>query len=230
MTDRREEIGMRLEAVRAEIATSARAAGRQPEEITLVVVTKTFPACDVEHLAALGVLDAGENREQEGSTKASEVLAPINWHFIGQLQRKKVKSVLEWASVIHSVDRLDLAEEVVKRAVAREQVLRVLVQVSLDGAQGRAGARRSELLEIASLLATSPMVDLAGLMAVAPLDENPRTAFQHLQEIRADFIREFPEALWCSAGMSGDFAAAIELGATHVRVGSSILGSRPTFG
>ena len=132
--------------------------------------------------------------------------------------------------MIHSVDRLDLAEEVVKRAVAREQVLRVLVQVSLDGAQGRAGARRSELLEIASLLATSPMVDLAGLMAVAPLDENPRTAFQHLQEIRADFIREFPEALWCSAGMSGDFAAAIELGATHVRVGSSILGSRPTFG
>ena len=230
MTGRREEIGMHLDAVRAEIATSARAAGRQPEEITLVVVTKTFPASDVEHLAALGVLDAGENREQEGSTKASEVLAPINWHFIGQLQRKKVKSVLEWASVIHSVDRLDLAEEVVKRAVAREQVLRVLVQVSLDGAQGRAGARRSELSEIASLLSTSPMVDLAGLMAVAPLDEDPRAAFQNLQAIRADFIREFPEALWCSAGMSGDFAAAIEFGATHVRVGSSILGSRPTFG
>ncbi len=230
MTGRREEIGMRLEALRAEIATSARAAGRQPEEITLVVVTKTFPASDVEHLAALGVLDVGENREQEGSTKASEVLAPINWHFIGQLQRKKVKSVLEWASVIHSVDRLELAEEIVKRAVGREQVLRVLVQVSLDGAQGRAGARPSELSEIASLLATSPMVDLAGLMAVAPLDEDPRTAFQHLQEIRAVFIREFPEALWCSAGMSGDFAAAIEFGATHVRVGSSILGSRPTFG
>jgi len=229
MTGRREELGMRLEAVRAEIATSARAAGRQPEEITLVVVTKTFPASDVEHLAALGVLDAGENREQEGSTKASEVLAPINWHFIGQLQRKKVKSVLEWASVIHSVDRLELAEEIVKRAVGREHVLRVLVQVSLDGAQGRAGARSSELSEIASLLATSPMVDLAGLMAVAPVDEDPRTAFQHLQEIRAVFIREFPEALWCSAGMSGDFATAIEFGATHVRVGSSILGSRPTF-
>ncbi|PHX75520.1 MAG: YggS family pyridoxal phosphate-dependent enzyme [Actinobacteria bacterium] len=230
MTGRREEIGMRLDAVRAEIATSARVAGRQPEEITLVVVTKTFPASDVEHLAALGVLDVGENREQEGSTKASEVLAPISWHFIGQLQRKKVKSVLEWASVIHSVDRLELAEEIVKRAVGREQVLRVLVQVSLDGAQGRAGARRSELSEIASLLSTSPMVDLAGLMAVAPLDEDPRIAFQNLQAIRADFILEFPEALWCSAGMSGDFAAAIEFGATHVRVGSSILGSRPTFG
>lgn len=230
MTGRREEIGMHLDAVRAEIATSARAAGRQPEEITLVVVTKTFPASDVEHLAALGVLDVGENREQEGSTKASEVLAPISWHFIGQLQRKKVKSVLEWASVIHSVDRLELAEEIVKRAVGREQVLRVLVQVSLDGAQGRAGARRSELSEIASLLSTSPMVDLAGLMAVAPLDGDPRAAFQNLQAIRADFIREFPEALWCSAGMSGDFAAAIEFGATHVRVGSSILGSRPTFG
>ncbi|CAB5044784.1 unannotated protein [freshwater metagenome] len=230
MSGRRDEIRMRLDAVRAEIATSARAAGRQPEEITLVVVTKNFPTSDVEHLAALGVLDAGENREQEGSAKASEVLAPMNWHFIGQLQRKKVKSVLEWASVIHSVDRLELAEEIVKRVVGREQVLRVLVQVSLDGAQGRAGARRSELSEIASLLATSPMVDLAGLMAVAPLGEDPRAAFQNLQAIRADFIREFPGALWCSAGMSGDLAAAIEFGATHVRVGSSILGSRPTFG
>ncbi|CAB4782753.1 MAG: YggS family pyridoxal phosphate-dependent enzyme [Actinobacteria bacterium] len=230
MSGRRDEIRMRLDAVRAEIATSARAAGRQSEEITLVVVTKNFPTSDVEHLAALGVLDAGENREQEGSAKASEVLAPINWHFIGQLQRKKVKSVLEWASVIHSVDRLELAEEIVKRVVGREQVLRVLVQVSLDGAQGRAGARRSELSEIASLLATSPMVDLAGLMAVAPLGEDPRAAFQNLQAIRADFIREFPGALWCSAGMSGDLAAAIEFGATHVRVGSSILGSRPTFG
>lgn len=230
MSGRRDEIRMRLDAVRAEIATSARAAGRQSEEITLVVVTKNFPTSDVEHLAALGVLDAGENREQEGSAKASEVLAPMNWHFIGQLQRKKVKSVLEWASVIHSVDRLELAEEIVKRVVGREQVLRVLVQVSLDGAQGRAGARRSELSEIASLLATSPMVDLAGLMAVAPLGEDPRAAFQNLQAIRANFIREFPGALWCSAGMSGDLAAAIEFGATHVRVGSSILGSRPTFG
>lgn len=230
MTDRREEIGKNLDAVRAEIATSARAAGRQPEEITLVVVTKTFPASDVEHLVALGVGDVGENREQEGSTKACEVLAPIKWHFIGQLQRNKVKSVLKWASVIHSVDRLELAEEIVKQAVGREQVLRVLVQVSLDGGQGRAGALRSELSEIASLLSSSPSVDLVGLMAVAPLDEDPRTAFHKLQTIRADFIGEFPEALWCSAGMSGDFAAAIEFGATHVRVGSSILGSRPAFG
>ncbi|CAB4840509.1 unannotated protein [freshwater metagenome] len=230
MTDRREELAKHLDQVRAEIATAARAAHRQPEEISLVVVTKNFPASDVEHLIALGVSDVGENREQEGSSKSSEVRSSINWHFIGQLQRNKVKSVLEWANVIHSVDRIELAEEIVKRAVGRSQILRVLVQVSLDSAPGRAGAPRSELNEIASLLATSPMVELSGLMAVAPLDEDPRAAFHRLQAIRADFISDFPEAVWCSAGMSGDFAAAIEFGATHVRIGSSILGSRPTFG
>lgn len=230
MTDRRAEIAKHLDEVRAEISAAARAAHRQPEEISLVVVTKNFPASDVEHLAALGVRDVGENREQEGSLKSSEVSTSINWHFIGQLQRNKVKSVLEWATVIHSVDRIELAEEIVKRAAGREKILRVLVQVSLDSAPGRAGALGSEVNEIASVLAASELIELSGLMAVAPLDEDPRAAFHRLQEIRAHFIREFPEALWCSAGMSGDFAAAIESGATHVRIGSSILGPRPAFG
>lgn len=230
MTDRRGELAIQLEKVRAEIAAAARAAHRQPEEISLVVVTKNFPASDVKHLISLGVSDVGENREQEGSLKSSEIQSSINWHFIGQLQRNKVKSVLQWADVIHSVDRIELAHEIVKRAPERSQKVRVLVQVSLDSAPGRAGAPRAELNEIASALANSPMVELSGLMAVAPLHEDPRAAFHRLQSIRADFMSDFPEAVWCSAGMSGDFAAAIEFGATHVRIGSSILGSRPTFG
>ena len=137
--DRRAEISQNLHEVRDRIDSTTIAAGRQPREVSLIVVTKNFPASDVAHLASLGVRDVGENRQQEGSVKSGEVDAELTWHFIGQLQRNKVASVLGWADVIHSVDRLELAQEIVKRAPLRDRPIRVLIQISLDGSAGRAG-------------------------------------------------------------------------------------------
>ena len=228
--DRRAEISQNLHEVRDRIDSTTIAAGRQPREVSLIVVTKNFPASDVAHLASLGVRDVGENRQQEGSVKSGEVDAELTWHFIGQLQRNKVASVLGWADVIHSVDRLELAQEIVKRAPLRDRPIRVLIQISLDGSAGRAGVAPQDLSAIAAVLAGAPQVDLSGVMAVAPLDEDPRAAFERLSGIREGFLRDHPTATWCSAGMSNDYVEAIEQGATHVRIGSSILGSRPPFG
>ena len=228
--DRRAEISQNLHEVRDRIDSTTIAAGRQPREVSLIVVTKNFPASDVAHLASLGVRDVGENRQQEGSVKSGEVDAELTWHFIGQLQRNKVASVLGWADVIHSVDRLELAQEIVKRAPLRDRPIRVLIQISLDGSAGRAGVAPQDLSAIAAVLAGAPQVDLSGVMAVAPLDEDPRAAFERLSGIREGFLRDHPTATWCSAGMSNDYVEGIEQGATHVRIGSSILGSRPPFG
>jgi len=228
--DRRAEISQNLHEVRDRIDSTTIAAGRQPREVSLIVVTKNFPASDVAHLASLGVQDVGENRHQEGSVKSGEVDAELTWHFIGQLQRNKVAAVLGWADVIQSVDRLELAQEIVKRAPLRDRPIRVLIQISLDGSAGRAGAAPQDLSAIAAVLAGAPQVDLSGVMAVAPLDEDPRAAFERLSGIREGFLRDHPTATWCSAGMSNDYVEAIERGATHVRIGSSILGSRPPFG
>ena len=228
--DRRAEISQNLHEVRDRIDSTTIAAGRQPREVSLIVVTKNFPASDVAHLASLGVRDVGENRHQEGSVKSGEVDAELTWHFIGQLQRNKVAAVLGWADVIQSVDRLELAHEIVKRAPLRDRPIRVLIQISLDGSAGRAGAAPQDLSAIAAVLAGAPQVDLSGVMAVAPLDEDPRAAFERLSGIREGFLRDHPTATWCSAGRSNDYVEAIERGATHVRIGSSILGSRPPFG
>ena len=228
--DRRAEISQNLHEVRDRIGSTAIAAGRKPQDVSLIVVTKNFPASDVAHLASLGVRDVGENRQQEGSVKSGEVDAALTWHFIGQLQRNKVAAVLGWADVIHSVDRLELAQEIVKRAPLRDRPIRVLIQISLDGSAGRAGVAPQDLSAIAAVLAGAPQVDLSGVMAVAPVDEDPRAAFERLSGIREGFLRDHPTATWCSAGMSNDYVEAIEQGATHVRIGSSILGSRPPFG
>jgi len=227
---RRDEIAAGLDAVRTRIADAARAAGREPDEITLVAVTKFFPASDVRILADLGVTDVGENRHPEAGDKRAECDdLPVRWHFIGGLQSNKAVAVGSYADVVESVDRAKLVSALNRGAHDRSHEVDVLLQVSLDppGRAGRAGADPAALAALAQAVEAAGMLRLRGLMAVAPLGEDPRTAFARLAEIRAQFVRERPGATWLSAGMSSDLEAAIEAGATHVRVGSAILGARP---
>ena len=231
------QIQGRLAAVRGRIAAAAEAAGRQDNPPKLIVVTKFHPADDVRRLAALGVTDVGENRDQEASEKASALgELGLRWHFVGQLQSNKAKSVVRYAHAIHSVDRPQLAAALA-RSVAAEQdrtgrgPLECFIQVSLDEDAGshRGGASRLEVPGLADQLAGSPGIVLAGLMAVAPLGSDPEAAFAKLAEISAHLLRDHPAASGISAGMSQDLESAVRAGATHLRIGSDILGSRPAL-
>jgi pyridoxal phosphate enzyme (YggS family) len=227
---RREEIEAGLARVRERIATACADAGRSPDEVRLVVVTKTFPAEDVRILADLGVTDVGENRHQEAEAKAAECAdLGLTWHFIGGLQSNKAAAVASYAAVVESVDRRKLLGPLSKGAHTRSHPLDVLLQVSLDppGLPGRSGADPGDLADLAAGVDAAGMLQLRGLMAVAPLGEDPAAAFGRLAEVRREFLETHPEATWLSAGMSGDLEQAISAGATHVRVGSAVLGSRP---
>lgn len=208
-----------LAAVRERMSRACDLAGRDLESVTLIAVTKTFPASDIEILADLGVTDVGESKEQEGHGKA-EALAhlELTWHFIGQLQRNKAKRVASWARVIHSVDRAELIPLLDSREV--------LIQVNLDPeVPGRGGIHVEQIARLAQQIAASSL-RLRGLMAVAPLERDPAQAFAVLHQSHRELVATYPDATWISAGMSGDLEAAIAHGATHVRLGASILGSR----
>jgi pyridoxal phosphate enzyme (YggS family) len=213
--NREEEIARNLADVRARISAVA------DHEVTLIAVTKTFPVSDVQILHNLGVKDFGENRDSEGAQK-SEIVKGI-WHFQGQIQSNKLKSITSWASVIHSLDEARHFEIIEKVAT---HPLSIFLQVSLDGAHHRGGASADKLYELAALVESSPTHTLSGLMSVPPVGVDPDEAYSQLAVIRSDFMKEFPKATSLSAGMSGDYESAISHGATHVRVGSSILGSR----
>jgi PLP dependent protein len=233
---RREQVAANLASVRARIATSCADAGRPSSDVRLVVVTKFFPASDVRILAELGVTDVGENRHQEAEAKAAECAdLPLDWHFIGGLQSNKAAAVVAYSSVVESVDRRKLLRPLARGAQARSRPVDVLLQVSLDppGASGRAGADPAELDDLAEAVSeaaqeTGDSLALRGLMAVAPLGEDPAAAFGRLADVRRDFLARHPGATWLSAGMSADLEQAILAGATHVRVGSAVLGSRPS--
>ncbi|MEH0972915.1 YggS family pyridoxal phosphate-dependent enzyme [Micromonospora sp. CPCC 205546] len=237
--DRRAEIAAGLDRVRSRIAGACAAAGRDTAEVTMIAVTKTYPAGDVVALAGLGVADVGENRDQEASGKAVEVAAAgvtPRWHFIGQLQRNKARSVVRYADVVHSVDSVRLARALdAASATARDRPLDVLVQVSIDGDVARGGALPDSadpgagLGAVAEVVAGAQALRLTGLMAVAPLGWEPERAFARLAEVAAAFRAVHPGATALSAGMSGDLEIAIRYGATHVRVGSALLGMRPTL-
>ena len=210
-----DEISSRLENVRANIAAVA------DHDVTLIAVTKTFPVSDVQILHDLGVTDFGENRDAEGSEKSVAVAG--TWHFQGQIQSNKLKSITKWAHVIHSLDdprHFEIIEKVAPHPLS------IFLQVSLDGAHHRGGAGLDDLYALAELVEKSPTHTLAGLMSVPPLGVDPDLAFSQLAVIHNDFMKAFPNATGLSAGMSGDYQSAISHGATHVRVGSSILGSR----
>ena len=228
MKDRKAELASNLAAVKASI----------PAEVHLIVVTKTFPVSDAKFLHQLGVSEFGENRDQEGRIKAP--LVPGKWHFQGQLQSNKLKSICTWADVIQTIDTTRYVELVSKAANSNDRELEVFIQVSLDktdssgnssnlasgGGENRGGALPSELSEIADAILNTSNLKLQGLMAVAPLGEEPDSAFERLAKIHQNFKMQYPTAPYLSAGMSGDFLSAISHGATHIRVGSSILGSR----
>jgi pyridoxal phosphate enzyme (YggS family) len=229
------ELSRNLAATRNRIAAACAAAGRDPAEITLVAVTKTYPASDVLALAGLGLTDFGENRDQEAAPKAAEVAAagqPVTWHFVGQLQSNKAHSVAAYASVVHSVDRIRLVRHLGAAALstpgrnAAAAALICLVQVSLDGDQNRGGVPADRMLEIAKAIEAEPGLALGGLMAVAPLHEDPLAAFAPLRELSAAVRSVSASATIVSAGMSGDLEAAIECGATHLRIGTALLGDR----
>ena len=230
--DRRAEIAANLEQVRTRIAAAAASADRDPAEITLVVVTKTFPADDVRLLAELGVSDVGENRDQEAAPKA-EACADLDlrWHFVGQLQRNKARSVAAYADVVHSVDRTRLVSAL-DEAVARSgrDAISALIQVNLDGETGRGGAEPDQVDALADAVAAAEHLQLAGVMAVAPLGADPAAAFAKLAELAARVRADHPAATAISAGMSADLEGAVAAGATHLRVGSGVLGRRPSNG
>ncbi|MDP9418183.1 MAG: YggS family pyridoxal phosphate-dependent enzyme [Actinomycetota bacterium] len=231
-SDRASELGANLARVRERVAAASASAGRDPSEVTIVVVTKTRPSSDVRILARLGVRDVGENRDQEAHTKAAECAdLGLRWHFVGQVQTNKARSVATYADVVHSVDRERLVEALSEAAEARQRVVRCLVQVVLGTEPGvlgpRAGIAPRHAAGLADAIAAAPGLELAGVMGVAPLGAEPAPAFARLAEV-ADVVRSrHPGATIISAGMSGDLEAAIRAGATHVRVGTAVLGARP---
>jgi pyridoxal phosphate enzyme (YggS family) len=224
---RRDELAASLAAVRGRIDRAMTDAGRT-DEVTLVVVTKLFPATDVDLLSALGVTDVGENRDQEASAKVAELAHRdrLRLHFVGQLQSNKAASVAHYADVVQSVDRARLARALDRAASASGRVLDVTVQVGLDEAEGRGGVAPDGARSLADLVAGSSSQRLRGVMAVAPLGADPRAAFARLRAVGDGLRADHPGATWVSAGMSADLEAAVAEGATHLRVGSAILGSR----
>jgi len=237
MSTRDDELRDNLLQVRERIEKACQAAGRSPDEVTLVAITKTFPVSDVRALADLGVRDVGENREQELKAKAPDC-PDLTWHFVGQLQSKKARSVVRYASAVHSVDRLSLVAALSKAAVAEEKTLRCLLQVSLasygsaDAATGaaRGGVEPDAVLDLAGEVASADGLELGGVMAVAPLGSDPDEAFAGLREVASRLRSEHPGADWISAGMTADLDAAIRQGATHVRLGRALLGTRTPAG
>mgnify|MGYP002631227709 CR=1 FL=1 len=220
-----DEISANLEKVNEQIKLAAASANRLSEDITLVVVTKTFPVSDIEILYSLGIRDFGENRDQEASAKVGLLPKDVRWHFQGQIQSNKLKSITSWASYIHSVDQLKYAQMISDYSAGNEKP--IFMQVSLDKPpQSRSGVNPSELLELAGAISALPGIRLQGLMAVAPVNSPAEQAFAELEDIRSDFLGTFPDAKSLSIGMSGDYQIAITYGATHIRIGSSILGIR----
>ncbi|UQX87184.1 YggS family pyridoxal phosphate-dependent enzyme [Jatrophihabitans telluris] len=245
--DRAAELRANLRAVRLRIATAAERAGRDPNTITLIAVTKFFPVADVLALAEAGVTDFGESRDQDASTKAAEFAdlspSPVSWHFVGRLQTNKARSVASYADVVHSVDRAALVDALANGVRAADRApLAVLLQVSLDvndvntiagpsGASERGGVRPGDLLALADQVASRPELVVAGVMSVPPQDRDPADAFSELLQLSAALRAQHGGATMISAGMSADLDSAIEHGATHVRIGTALLGPRkPTIG
>ena len=210
--NRRDELAENLAGVQARITNP---------EVTLIVVTKTYPASDVQILSELGVKDFGENRNEEGLEKSAEV--PARWHYQGEIQSRKLRDIASWASVVHSLDNTG---HIAKLAGIANQPLDIFLQLSLDGDPSRGGAVEAELSALADAALQSPHLNLMGLMCVPPIAIEPKVAFTEIAAIHRRFMSRYPDAQSLSAGMSGDFEIAVDCGATHIRVGSSILGPR----
>ncbi|MGW7075742.1 YggS family pyridoxal phosphate-dependent enzyme [Streptomyces sp. NPDC054871] len=239
MTDRKSQLAANLAKVEERIAAACAAAGRKREEVTLIVVTKTYPASDVRILSELGVRHVAENRDQDAAPKAADCSdLPLAWHFVGQLQTNKVRSVVSYADVVQSVDRPKLVTALSAGAVRAERELGCLIQVALDAEENgrgeRGGVGPGGIEELAGLVAQAPGLRLDGLMTVAPLTGpyagRQQAAFERLMEFSTLMRATHPAANMVSAGMSADLEQAVAAGATHVRVGTAVLGVRPGLG
>jgi len=224
MTERAEFITKSFNDVQLRIATAASTAGRNLADITLIAVTKTYPVSDVEILRDLGQANFGENRTEEGAEKS--LVVPGIWHFQGQVQSRKLREIAAWADVIHSLDQASHIEKLDRICAEIDKKMKVFVQLSLDGAPDRGGVLEADLPELAQIVASSQNLQLLGLMCVPPVEYEHQAAFAEIAQIHQRFIANFPSANSLSAGMSSDFEIAIAHGATHLRVGSEILGSR----
>ncbi len=223
---RRSDLAANLAAVQERVGAACAAAGRDRAEVTVVAVTKTWPEPDLIALRELGCLDLGENRDQEAARKAA-VVTGVRWHFVGAVQSNKAASIASYADVVHAVDRLRVVTALAAGAVRADRVVRVLLQVSLDGDPDRGGADPAEVPGLADVVAGAEGLALSGVMAVAPRGADPDTAFGRLAQVAAALRERHPQAGWVSAGMSGDLEAAVRHGATHLRVGTALLGVRP---
>lgn len=225
--DRKAELAHSLADVQARVLKATTQSSRKSEEITLIAVTKTYPVSDVVILKELGVTDFGENRSAEGLEKSA--LVPAQWHYQGQIQSNKIAAISSWAQTVHSLDDLSHVPKF-ERAVGEisGKRLDIFIQLSLDGDSSRAGVRGDELMALGQALVTSHHLNLIGLMVVPPVEAEPEKAFAEVAEIAQRFRRDFPMAQSLSAGMSADYEIAIAHGATHIRVGSQILGPRAT--
>ncbi|WLQ43579.1 YggS family pyridoxal phosphate-dependent enzyme [Streptomyces laculatispora] len=239
MTDRKAQLAANLAEVEERIASACAAAGRKREEVTLIVVTKTYPASDVRILHELGVRQVAENRDQDAAPKAAACAdLSLTWHFVGQLQTNKVRSVVSYADVVQSVDRAKLVTALSAAAARDGRELGCLIQVALDAESGergeRGGVAPDGVEELAAAVESAPGLRLAGLMTVAPLAGpfagRQRAAFDRLMEISSRLRGNHPAANMVSAGMSADLEDAVAAGATHVRVGTAVLGVRPGLG
>ena len=215
MTTRATELEANLREVESEIASFAP---------TLIVVTKTYPLSDVEILYGLGVRNFGENRSSEGLEKSSTIDA--TWHYQGEIQSKKIREILGWADCLHSLDSQSHVEKISRTLEESQSSINLFLQLSLDGNPDRGGLLESELFTLAEKVSTIKEVNLMGIMSVPPVDFAPEPAFQEIGAIHQRFIKAFPDSPSLSAGMSGDYMIALEHGATHIRVGSKILGAR----
>lgn len=236
MTDgsRRAELAAGLSRVVARIDSASRSVGRDPSDVTLVVVTKTWPASDVRLLHELGVTDFAENKHQEARSKVAELAdLEVRWHFVGQIQSNKAAGIAAYTDLVHSVDSLRVAERLDAGAHLHERQVDCLVQVSLDdeAVRGeRGGTSGAELEMVAAAIDAAGGLRLVGVMGVAPLTGGAISAYERLGRASQLVQATVPSAGIISAGMSADFEAAISAGATHVRVGSAILGQRRTLG
>jgi PLP dependent protein len=220
----------RLEALRSSIADAAAEAGRNPAEIRLIAVTKFQPAAVVRELYELGVRDFGESRHQEARAKAAELAhLDLTWHFVGQLQTKKARQVRAYADVIHSVDRVALVDAL-SDATNAADVRDCFVQLNLTDDPVRGGVATEDLEPLVERVVAAPGIRLLGVMAVAPLGADPRRSFAAVRAASQRVAAIDPEAVWISAGMSGDYREAILEGATHLRIGTAITGNRPAAG
>jgi pyridoxal phosphate enzyme (YggS family) len=226
MTSRRDELAANLAAVERRVIAACAAAGRERDEVTVVAISKTWPATDVALLRDLGVREFGENRDEEAAGKAAAV-PDVRWHFVGTVQRNKARSITTYSDVVHSLDRPALVDALSNGAVRAHRVVDVLVQVDLDETPHRGGARPEAVLELAELATHAEGLRLAGVMAIAPLGADPAAAFARLATLAEQVRRRHADATVVSAGMSGDLEAAVAAGANLLRVGTALFGVRP---